>query len=282
MSRVYKALEKAEKEKQKKTKDDSLFSILREDSIVEEVEPAGENLRVEMQTIGLPVPRDIAIPIAPANSFGAEQFRKLKTFIFRRSPHSPRCLLVTSSAPREGKTTLAVNLALSISQEMSKKVILIDADLRKPNMYPERYRKGLSDYLEDQIPLTEIMKNFEGENFMIIPAGEPSKRASELIGSKKMQDLIKNLRDFGEDTYILIDSPPVLAASEPLILSEGVDGVILVVMAGQVRRGDVRRAVDSVGRQKILGVVFNNKDLSPSSSYHYSRYSRGYHRKGNS
>ena len=90
-----------------------------------------------------------------------------------------------------------------------------------------------------------------------------------------MKELIKDLRQNGDDQFVLIDSPPVLSASEPLLLSELVDGVILVVMAGQVPKPAVRRVVDSIGREKIIGIVFNQKNLKPSKHY-YDRYHRYY------
>ena len=86
-----------------------------------------------------------------------------------------------------------------------------------------------------------------------------------------MKELFVNLREFGEDTYVLIDSSPVLATSEPLLLAEWVDGVIFVVMAGQTPKGSVRRAIESVGRQKVIGVVFNRMNYKGALDYdaHY-------------
>ena len=272
MSRVYRALEKAEKERQDKEKAETLFDILKEKPDSSKEESSVENLEVGMKRWEQPSKREeslifIASPLSPA----AEQFRKLRTHILYRLPHRPRIILISSAMPSEGKTMLAMNLALSISQELTKKVILIDADLRKPNIYPKSYPRGLSEYLSEEISLADIMMNFGAENFMIIPAGIRSGKSAELIGSKKMRELIVNLREFGEDTYVLIDSSPVLATSEPLLLAELVDGVIFVVMAGQTPKGSVRRAIESVGRQKVIGVVFNRMNYKGALDYdaHY-------------
>jgi protein-tyrosine kinase len=273
MSRVYRALEKAEKEKQDK-KEETLFEILKEEPLLSREELSVGNLEMGTQRWEQPSKREESlIFIASPISSAAEQFRKLRTHILHRSPLRPRIILISSAQAGEGKTMLAMNLALSISQELTKKIILIDADLRKPNIYPKSYPRGLSEYLSEEIPLTEIMMNFEAENFRIIPAGLRSGKSAELIGSKKMKELLLNLREFGEDTYVLIDSSPILSTSEPLLLAEWVDGVIFVVMAGRTPKGSVRRAVESIGRQKVIGVVFNRMNSKGPQDYDsYYRY----------
>lgn len=279
MSQVYRALEKAEKEKNRKLPEKPLLDIFEEKSITPKDEVPPNNLKLSFERLEVPLGEEVSISIAPPHSYAEEQFRKLRTYIFRRSPRPPRSILITSSAPQEGKSTTSVNLAMSISQEIQRKVILIDADLRKPSIHIGKYSNstGLSDYLSGQKTISEILTNSESENFKIIPAGTISQKPAELVGSRRMKDLLRNLRDFGEDTFVLIDSPPVLTSSEPLLLSEWVDGVILVVMAGRIPKGSVRRVVDSIGREKIIGVVFNQKDLRPMK-HHYDYYYR-YHRK---
>jgi protein-tyrosine kinase len=273
MSRVYRALEKAEKEKQDKKKEETLFEILKEEPLLSREELSVENLEVGTKRWEEPSKREESlIFIASPLSSAAEQFRKLRTHILHRSPLRPRIILISSATSGEGKTMLAMNLALSISHELGKKVILVDADLRKPNIYPKSYPRGLSEYLSEEIRLPEIMMNFEGENFRIIPAGIRSGKSSELIGSRKMKELLVELREFGEDTYVLIDSSPVLLTSEPLLLAEWVDGVIFVVMAGKTPKGSVRRAIESVGRQKIIGIVFNRMNFKGPMGYYDAHY----------
>ena len=276
MSRVYRALEKAEKEKHQKVKEKPLSAIFEEEIISREQLPAQKYLEVEIEEVGGPAVGEIPFLIAKSNSFAAEQFRKLKTHIFLDDPNPPHSILITSAVPQEGKTTVAMNLAVTISQEINKKAILIDADMRMPSIYFKNFEnsKGLSNYLVDQVPLEEILINSVKENLRIIPAGKPSAKASELIGSGKMAELMTSLREFGEDTYVIIDSPPVLATSEPILLSKMVDGVILVVMAERTPRGAIRKALNSFDKEKILGVVFNQKELKPSK--HYSEYYGSY------
>lgn len=278
MSRVYQALEKVEKEKHQKVKEESLPAIFEEEIIARDQLPDQEDLAVDIEEVGIPSKDDIPFLIAQPNSFAAEQFRKLKTHIFLHASHPPHSILITSAVPQEGKSTVAMNLAVAISQEIQKKAILIDADLRMPSIHLKNLEnaKGLSHYLKDQVPLEEILNNSGKENLKIIPAGKPSSKAMELIGSRKMAELLTSLRGFGEDTYVLIDSPPVLSTSEPVLLSKMVDGVILVIMAEQTPRGAIRKAVNSFDKQKILGFVFNQKELTPSK--HYSEYYYRYYK----
>jgi len=315
MSRVYRALQKAEREKEEKPREEHRteeqhtaaakepivaridegplrYPEIREERPTREQHTAtvkeGIVARIEegplrypeikVERYELPPGDEASVLIAPPDSFAAEQFRKLKTQIFHVSPNPPHIILVTSTTPNEGKSMVSYNLALSISQEIQKKAILVDADLRKPSVLFKKHKatRGLSNYLSDRIPLAEILIRFQ-ENFWIVPAGPSSKRSSELIGTRRMTELLTSLREFGEDTYTIIDSPPVISTSEPAMLSKMVDAVILVVRADQTPRESTRRAVQNIDRQKIVGVVFNQVELK-SLSY-YSKYYHRYYGK---
>jgi non-specific protein-tyrosine kinase len=164
---------------------------------------------------------------------------------------------------------VAVNLALAISKEIHRKAVLIDADLRKPSIHLDKSedRKGLSNYLSDGIPLSEVLRKSEIENLQIITAGPPAPKAAELIGSKRMGEFMKSLKEIGDSTYMIIDSPPVFSTTEPVLLSKMVDGVIFVVMAGRTPKEAISRATKSLDREKIIGIVFNQTELKPSSYY---------------
>ena len=285
MSRVYRALEKAEEEKKQRLKEEPSLKAF-EEKVVLKKEAATLKFRDEkiakierLEEPGLPSKEEVPVLVVPPNSFAAEEFRKLKTQIFLRLPNPPHSILVTSTAPEEGKTTVAVNLAMAISKEIHRKAILIDGDLRKPSIRLEQSQngKGLSDYLSNRTPLTEILMNSQMENLRIIMAGPSTNKSSELIGSKRMEELLKSLSESGDNTYILIDSPPIISTTEPTLLSKMVDGIILVVRADRMPRESIQRAVKSIDRQKIIGIVFNQIDLKPSSyylKYYYKYYQR--------
>jgi len=276
MSRIYRALEKAEEEKRQEVKEEPSLKVFEEKSLLKKEPPALKFPEEKMEKWGLPSKEEVPVLIFPPNSFGDEEFRKLKTQIFLRSPNPPRSILVTSTAPEEGKTMVAVNLARAISREIHKNAILIDGDLRKPGIHLEKSQnaKGLSNYLSDGTPLSEILINSEIENLQVIMAGPSTSKSSELIGSKRMAELLKSLREFGDNTYIVIDSPPIMSTSEPSLLSKMADGIILVVRSGHTSRESVQRAIKYIDHQKIIGVVFNRIDIKPSG--YYSEYYRYY------
>jgi capsular exopolysaccharide synthesis family protein len=279
MSRVYRALEKAEREKQDKLGKKTFLERPRGVEGFQKEEMPLEVTRKRTERLSPAITEEVPILIPSDNPFAAEEFRKLKTQVFHWSPNPPHVILVTSATPNEGKTTVSVNLAMAISLEIHKEAILIDADLRKPSVHLEKFRhsKGLSNYLADQSSLSDILVDFEVDKLRIIPAGPSSKKSAELIGSRRMEELLKTLRTFGEDTYIIIDSPPLLSTSEPVLLSKWVDGVILVVMADRTPKESIKRAIRSIDKQKIIGVVLNQKEVK-ASSYYSNYYHDYYHR----
>jgi len=285
MSRIYRALEKAEEEKRQKVREELSPKVFEEKVVLKKEEPTlkfPEEKRTNIEKIkelDLPSKEDVPVLIVPPNSFAAEEFRKLKTQIFHRLPNPPHSILVTSATPGEGKTMVSVNLAIAISQEIQRKAILIDGDLRKPSIRLEKRQnsKGLSNYLSDGVPLSEILIKSEVENLRIITAGHPTNKPSELIGSKRMGELFKSLNELEDSSYIVVDSSPIVSTTEPALLSKMVDGIILVVIADRIPRETIQRAIRSIDRQKIIGVVFNQIDMKPSSYYSKSYYQ--YYRK---
>jgi protein-tyrosine kinase len=252
---------------------------------VEEIaEPKGEEIPPLRREKRLEVVRPLIqeeepMLIAPPDSFAADQFRKLKTQIFHWAPNPLRTILITSSVPDEGKSIVAFNLATTISQEIHKKAILVDADLRNPSIHLKCQGgvKGLSNYLLDGTPLAEMLIRYE-ENFWIVPAGPPSRQSSELIGTKKMVEFISSLRECGDESFIVIDSPPILLTTDSVLLSKMVDGIVMVIMADRTPKESVRRAIHSVDRNKIIGIVLNQIEKE-SLSYYTKYYHKYYHQQ---
>jgi capsular exopolysaccharide synthesis family protein len=219
--------------------------------------------------------------IAGPNTVAAEEFRKLRTLIFRPSMSKPmQSLLVTSAAPGEGKSTIASNLALAIALGVKEHALLIDCDLRNPHKNPllkGNTSLGLSDYLRDRLEPKDLIVRTEKPKLSVLPSGSRTLSAAELVGSEKMRNLIMTLKSQHANRYIIIDSPPILETAEPVILSEMVDGIIFVVLADKTSRELVQRAVKGINKEKILGIVLNQIELGSSSySYrsHYAQYSQ--------
>jgi polysaccharide biosynthesis transport protein len=218
-------------------------------------------------------------------SSAAEAYRVLRTSVLLSAAgRPPKTILVTSGQPGEGKTTTVVNTAISLAQ-MGASVLIIDCDLRRPTTHKVLgvdHAQGLSTYLSRDVPLDELIQKLPIANLSLLPCGPVPPNPAELIISEKMKDMLRELA--GRYDHILIDSPPLINVTDPVILSTMVDGVILVVHGGKSTRDVVRRArqeLSNVGA-KIFGVVLNNVDLRRDGydNYYYYRYYSGYGQEG--
>lgn len=191
----------------------------------------------------------------------AESIRALRTrILFPPSGKIPRTLLVTSASPGEGKSFICANLGISLAQGVDNHCLLVDCDLRKPaqhNLFGLNNAMGLSDYLQHKRQLPDLLLPSGVEKLSILPAGPRSINPAELLSSATMSSLVDELSHRYEDRIVLLDSPPLHAASETAVLAQHVDGVVLVVRYGASRREYVKALADAIGREKILGVVFN-------------------------
>ncbi|HWT88226.1 MAG TPA: polysaccharide biosynthesis tyrosine autokinase [Candidatus Angelobacter sp.] len=215
----------------------------------------------------------------------SEAFRALRTaLLLSQADHPPQVILVTSALPREGKTTAAANLAVTLAQ-LGDRTLLVDGDLRKPgvgrllNMTDGKYA-GLSSYLAGVSSLDLVTVPHPSiPNLAAIPTGPLPPNPADLLSSHKLADAITELR--GKFKFIVIDSPPIMAATDAVILSVQVDGVLLVVRSGETPKEAFTRTRDLLISVKcrMLGVVLNAVDSSAPDyyySYRYYPYSYGY------
>jgi len=215
----------------------------------------------------------------------SEAFRALRTaLLLSQADHPPQVILVTSALPREGKTTAAANLAVTLAQ-LGDKTVLVDADLRKPgvgrllNLGPGKYA-GLSSYLAGVSTLDLVtIAHPEISNLSAIPTGPLPPNPADLLSSHKLADAISELRK--RYKFVVIDSPPIMAATDAVILSVQADGVLLVVRSGETPKEAFTRSRDLLISVKahLLGVVLNAVDSSAPDyyySYRYYPYSYGY------
>jgi succinoglycan biosynthesis transport protein ExoP len=215
----------------------------------------------------------------------SEAFRALRTaLLLSQADHPPQVILVTSALPREGKTTAAANLAVTLAQ-LGDRTLLIDADLRKPgvgrllNLGSGKYA-GLSSYLAGVSSLDLVTIQHPAiPNLSAIPTGPLPPNPADLLSSHKLTDAIAELRT--KFKFIVIDSPPIMAATDAVILSVKADGVLLVVRSGETPKEAFTRTRDLLLSVKchILGVVLNAVDSTAPDyyySYRYYPYSQGY------
>ena len=223
------------------------------------------------------------ITYAHPKSMLSEAYRNIRTSILLSfSEKPPKKVVITSPNPSEGKTTTAINTAIALSQTGAQ-VIIIDADMRKPRVHKIfNYGNGLglSNFLSGHGDLESIVKQSEVPNLFYIPSGPIPPNPSELLGSNLFKKMMESLG--ARFDHIVLDSPPVLGFADSTILSNSVDGVILVVWGGKTPRETLQRAKEVLqqANTKILGVVINRVGIRRSDyGYYYYRY-HSYYGKG--
>jgi len=209
----------------------------------------------------------------------AEAYRTFRTNVVSlpaKFPGGGSVFLVTSSGPKEGKSTSSSNLAIALSQ-MRSKTLLLDCDMRRPmihNLFIVSRENGLSRYLTtDEIDIHEIIKPSGMDNLDIITAGHVPPNPSELLSSKKMDDLFAKLRE--EYDYIIVDSPPIIAVTDALIIAKKVDHLVLVIRVNSTEREIIEQAKSLLKNidVKVAGVVVNGIEVKKYySGYKYYYY----------
>jgi capsular exopolysaccharide synthesis family protein len=203
-----------------------------------------------------------------------EQFRTLRSRLYQIAATRPlKRVLVTSSVPAEGKTTVAANLAHSIMRQPDRRVLLIDADLRSSRMHElfgAPSGPGLTDYLRGEADKYAVIQNGLEGNLCFIPGGSEASNPSELLLSdrmKKLLDLVAPVFD-----WIILDSPPALTVHDPSILADLCDGVLFVVKAGETAHQLAEKASSEFLKKNLLGVVLNRAEKDASYGGYYSGY----------
>jgi capsular exopolysaccharide synthesis family protein len=211
-----------------------------------------------------PVPHD----------FG-EAFRALRTALVAGNPGSAtRVVAITSAQPLEGKTTTAVNIALALAIGGAR-VLLIDADMRRPSLHKALRLpndKGLSNLLVGESRMREVVQRTGDPNLLVITAGRTPPNPSELLGSDRMKAFVQQL-GIGPFDWVIIDTPPVLAVTDAVILAPIVSGITFVLGAEMTRWRLAERAIETLlsGHPKSISAVLNRVDFD-RNRYYYSRY----------
>jgi polysaccharide biosynthesis transport protein len=240
--------------------------------------PEDVTKRLGLPLLGLvPALRGDRIPVLTGSvphDFG-EAFRSLRTsLVFTSGGESTRIIAVTSSQPLEGKTTTACNLAMALALGGSR-VLLIDADMRRPGLHKTMGMQngmGLSHLLVGQARVREVIQRSGDLNLFVITAGRTPPNPSELLGGDRMNHLLANLAQ-GPFDWVVIDTPPVLAVTDAVIVAQKAGGVVFVIGSEMTRRVHAERALETLqaGRARGIGVVLNRVDFD-RNKYYYSRY----------
>jgi capsular exopolysaccharide synthesis family protein len=240
--------------------------------------PEDVTKRLGLPLLGLvPAVRGDRVPLLTEtvpHDFG-EAFRSLRTsLVFTTGSEQARIIAVTSSQPLEGKTTTACNLSLALALGGSR-VLLIDADMRRAGLHKTMGLQnglGLSHLLVGQSRVREVVQRTQEPNLFVITAGRTPPNPSELLASDRMNHLLANLAK-GPFDWIVIDTPPVLAVTDAVVLAPKVGSVVFVIGSEMTRRVHAERALESLqaGRLRGIGAVLNRVDFD-RNKYYYARY----------
>lgn len=204
-----------------------------------------------------------------------EQYRRLAAILHHaQKERGISRVLVASALPEEGKTLTATNLALTLSESYRKRVLLIDADLRRPGVniaFGIAKQAGLSEALAHEVPQKLSIIQLS-PTLAVLPAGHPNQDPMHGLTSLRMSQILDEASEMFD--WVIIDSPPVGILPDAKLLARMVDNVVFVVAAGKTPYGAIQRAADALGRDRILGVVLNRVDPKTAApgAYQYYRY----------
>jgi len=218
-----------------------------------------------------------------------EEYREIKRKLLAnafgslaKTLHNPNIIMVTSSRPSEGKTFTATNLAMSIASEQDKTVLLVDADVLKPNVLNtlglER-RKGLMEYLTGDVEdISDVLYPTNIDKLKIIPAGKSHHLSTELLASQKMHETVDEFANRYPDRIVIFDTPPLIGINESAILANFAGQAVVVVEEGKAKIGDIKMSVERLNPDMAIGFVVNKSvhndtDGSGYYGYYYSERS---------
>ena len=212
------------------------------------------------------------VAVAEEGSLGAEKFRFLAVRLRHlRQNRALKKILITSTIPQEGKSTIAANLACTLARRKNQKTLLLEGDLRRPNIVNQfgiGKLPGLCEWLSGKTDSVNICK-LEGLELWILPAGAAPENPLELMQSGKLSLLMEQLEAWFD--WIVIDSPPVLPLADTSIWSRLSDGILLVTRKGITEKHQLQRGLEAIEKSKILGALVNSSTTAAHSDY-YQRY----------
>jgi capsular exopolysaccharide synthesis family protein len=210
-------------------------------------------------------------------SYAAEQYQNLRLKIERlRQTRDLRVIAITSPGANEGKTITSINLAGALARGQASRVLLIDADLRRPQVGGHLHlvdgASGFADLVAGgKVSLQDAIRPLEGFNVDVMPAGTVTGPIHDIFRSARLPQLLSHVRNRYD--YVILDTPPLVPVVDSALLSRVVDGVLVVVSANRTRRKLLEQALNEIDAAKVLGIVFNNDDR-PLFGYdhNYRRY----------
>lgn len=201
-------------------------------------------------------------------------FDLLRTQVLQKMEENDwRTLAITSPTPESGKSVIAINLAISISQQMDKTAMLVDFDLRRPKIAAYlglSMEKSLNDLLDGTAELSEVLVNPDMPGLVVLAPKQPVRKSSEILSSKKISDLIKDLRARYKSRIVIFDLPPLLVIDDAMAILPQIDCVLMVVANGICTKQEIEESLRYLSSSNLIGTVLNKADIEPISKYYYS------------
>lgn len=296
MSRIHEALKRAEQERamSQPAEAQAVTTVVETPVEVAAIMPSATSMAAAAPAIGhsaeslmarsretrwTPDPKTMLFFGSDENASGSEEFRTLRSRLYHAREQKPLSkLLVTSALPKEGKSFTAANLAQVIVRQHGRRALLIDADLRNPqlhNLLGAEPGPGLAEYLRGEADEYAVLQRGPMANLLLIPAGRVGTNAAEMLANGRIKSLLSRLEPMFD--WIIIDSPPAVPVADATILARDCDGVLLVVRSNSTPTDAARRARSEFASRNVVGVVLNGitPEQSPYMQYYYSAQPAG-------
>jgi capsular exopolysaccharide synthesis family protein len=217
-------------------------------------------------------PQSRLVSLTDSGSPAAEAFRLLGLRLRHLRRDRPlKRVLITSTIPQEGKSTVAANLACALALRTQQRTLVLEGDLRRPSlsqMFGLGRNPGISECLQDDRSVTTSVYHLEGPNIWLLPAGSSPSNALELLQSGKLSSLLDQLNALFD--WIIIDSPPVLPLADTSAWMRLADGILLTTREGRTQKRQLQRGLEAIEPKKLVGAVVNSSKSAAASDYYYS------------
>lgn len=277
MSRIEDALKKAAVQRsESSSRGTNAERVVTPTSKPVRLNPATNDISALLDVVPIKIDHPMLVTINDDKTELIEEFNKLRSTLISLTSGAQfrNTIMITSTVSEEGKSLIALNLAISLAKEHDHTVLLVDTDLRRPSVH--KYlglpaEKGLVHCLRDKLPLEEVLIKTGLGKLVVLPAGEAITDPVDLLSSQRMKQIVKELKERYPERYVIFDTPPALPFADASILAEMVDAVLFVVREGKVELDDVKKILKEFDSKDFLGVIYNDTKsfVKKPSCYYY-------------